>query len=66
VLERIHFAVEHGAALLHPPIVTATENAAAMNENGADRDAAFGESTLGLLDCRAKKLVVHAFTAPHP
>src|SRR5262249_43597889 len=57
VLERVHLAVEHDAAALHPPIVPAPEDAPAMDEHGADGNPALGQAALGLLDCGSKELV---------
>jgi hypothetical protein len=41
-LERIHFAVQDGAALLDAPVVAAADDAPAVHERRADRDAALG------------------------
>src|SRR5215510_14441654 len=57
VLERVHLAVEHDAAALHPPIVLAPEDAPAMDEHGADGNPALGQAALSLLDCGSKELV---------
>src|SRR5215831_5262275 len=40
VLERIHLAVQHRAAALHAAIVSTTDDASAMDDDRADRDAA--------------------------
>src|SRR5262245_26520256 len=44
IFETIHFRVEHGASLLHPPIVTASDNDPIDNEDGADWNASFSQS----------------------
>ena len=42
VLEGIHFAVQNGAAALHPAVVTASDDLALMHKDRTDRDTAFG------------------------
>jgi len=59
-LERVHFAVKRRAALLHAAVVAAADDPAAMDEHGADGNAAFGQTLFGFLDGRAHELVGHA------
>src|SRR5439155_5833768 len=54
-LERVHLAVQDGAALLHTAIVATAEHAIAMHEHRADRNASFSEAALGLLDRDGEK-----------
>src|SRR5262249_29881714 len=50
VLESVHLAMQHGAAALHASIVSASDDAAAVDDDGTDRNAAFATSGMGLLD----------------
>src|SRR5439155_21530087 len=50
VLEGIHFAVQDGANLLHAAVVAAPEDRIAVDDHGADRNAALPESLSRLLN----------------
>src|SRR5688500_1733191 len=64
VFERVHLAMQDGAAFLHAPIVTATEDAAVVHQDRADGDTAFAQTLLRFLDGGLKKDVVHVSTLP--
>ena len=49
-LERIHFSVKHGAALLNTTIVTAADDCAAVNERRSNRNASLIAATFGFFD----------------
>ena len=55
VLERVHFAVEDGIALLHAAVVAAAEDDALADQHAADRDAAFGKTRSGFRDGSLKE-----------
>ena len=50
VFEAVHFGVVDGAAVLDAPVVASADDLAAMDEDGADGDAAFGAALAGFFD----------------
>src|SRR5262252_5077882 len=59
--EGIHLAVKNRTALLHAPVVPAPENALAVRERRADRNAAFAKTLLGFGDRGAQERgIMHA------
>src|SRR2546426_8679807 len=50
IFERVHLAVQHDTALLHPPIVATAENLPVVNEHRADGDTSLGQPALCFLD----------------
>src|SRR5262249_26024636 len=59
VLDAVHLGVENGAPFLHAAIVAAPDDAAVDDQDGADRDPAFREALLGLVE-RGLQERVHA------
>src|SRR2546425_7418899 len=59
VLQGIHLAVQHRASSLHPPVVTAADDASSMNDRRTDRNAAFLQSLLRLFDRGLHEWVSH-------
>src|SRR6266545_2058905 len=57
VLERVHLAMKDRATLLNAPIVSAPEDDTAMDERGADRNAALSESTFSFFNRREQKWI---------
>jgi hypothetical protein len=45
------------AAALHPLVVSATDDLAVANQDGADRDAAFGQTGAGFVQRALEKLI---------
>jgi hypothetical protein len=65
-LERVHLAVQNGAALLDAPVVAASDDRGAVHEQGADRNAAFRLSALCFVDGRSEKLIHGCDSASSP
>jgi len=51
--------MEHGAASLHASVVPASKNATVMDQDRADRNAAFPKAGFRFFDCRVQELVDH-------
>src|SRR5918999_892011 len=64
-LERVHLAVQHGAATLHAAVVPAPADAAVVHEHRADRDASLAQTALGFGDRGAHELVSHVAGLRH-
>ena len=58
-LERVHLAVEHGAALLHAPVMSPPQHVPAVHKHGTNRNAAFGQSAFRFFDGFRQK-AIHA------
>ena len=56
--ERIHFAVQDRASLLHAPVVAAAQDTAAVNEDRSDRNPAFGQTAFCFLE-RSREKRIH-------
>src|SRR3712207_7591382 len=55
----IHLTVQDRAAALHAPVVAAADDAACVDEHRTDRDAAFAQPELRLVDRGAHERVDH-------
>lgn len=60
VLQTVHLGMQDGAPFLNAPIVASADNFAVQNQNGPDRNAAFGQPEAGFFQCSLQKqLIAH-------
>ena len=57
ILKRIHFAVEYRADSLDTTVVTSTNDLPAVNNDRADRDAAFSQTLSCFFNCSVEKRI---------
>ena len=57
VFQRVHFAVQDGAAILHAAVVATTDDLVAVHDHRADGDATFRQPLAGFLDRGLKKWI---------
>src|SRR5439155_26601657 len=57
IFERIHFAMQNDAAILHAPIVSSANDLPPMNEDRPNRDSSLSSALLGLFDRRLHEFI---------